>query len=304
MVTKFSSQYYKILYSAGIFIGTEAPQHVHVIRGVNPYIKKVLHDALFVFLQHGISYCTDYGASTILSRDKEFEPDFICASSKKETRGLDISLQLEHDKIVYSGIPIFDTLKYKHIDQNSADKVMIMLTWRPEDIGLTDFEESYNCKMTLEIYEMLKSYVSAANIIVISHPLIKDRMMETKLAESIYKGTLSEALKETKLLITDFSSVCYNSFYQGAGVLFLQDPLYVDRELIPKDDEWIGRRALSIDELKEHCRKGIEDGVVKLDYFRTSEHEMTYHTINEFCDGMNKARILDCLTEKGLFSFK
>lgn len=51
---------------------------------------------------------------------------------------------------------------------------------------------------------------------------------------------LSISIKKAKLLITDYSSIAYNSFYQGTGVIFYQPDLRLyEREngkLIPNDD--------------------------------------------------------------------
>ena len=99
------------------------------------------------------------------------------------------------------------------------------------------------------------------------------------------------------MLITDYSSVCYNSFYQGGGVVFYQPDLEVyetyNGKLIPNDDEYIGKRAFNIKELEEITRQTIENGKINLGKIRNSKFEENYKTINEFTDGKNIDRIFN-----------
>ena len=112
---------------------------------------------------------------------------------------------------------------------------------------------------------------------------------------------ISEILKKSKLLITDYSSVAYNSFYQGAGIIFYQPDLKLyEREngkLIPNNDEYIGKRAFNIDQLEDIIKEAVIDGKINLDTVRTEEFEEIYKTINEFSDGKNMERIYKELTD-------
>ena len=102
-------------------------------------------------------------------------------------------------------------------------------------------------------------------------------------------------MKKSKLLITDYSSVAYNSFYQGTGVIFYQPDLRLyEREngkLIPNDDEYIGERVFTIDDLENIIKRTIKDGKIDLDEVRTEEFKEIYETINEFSDGKNMERL-------------
>ena len=103
----------------------------------------------------------------------------------------------------------------------------------------------------------------------------------------------------TKLLITDYSSVCYNAFYQGAGVVFYQEDIEKyeaeNGKLIPNDDEYIGKRAFNINELESIIMEIIENNKIKLSEVRRKEFENNYKTINEFTDGKNIDRIYEKL---------
>ena len=143
-------------------------------------------------------------------------------------------------------------------------------------------------------------------MIIVAHPRIESLIAGTPLASSIWKKPISEVLSIAKLLITDYSSVCYNSFYQGGGVVFYQEDLeYYEQEngkLIPTDDEYIGKRIYSIDQLEQILKEGIQNQQIDLEYFRTKEHDKRYLTINEYTDGKNIDRICDALKKLHIIS--
>ena len=134
---------------------------------------------------------------------------------------------------------------------------------------------------------------------IIPHPKVFELLTSTDIKECVWQGKISEILEKTKMLITDYSSVCYNSFYQGGGVVFYQPDLEVyetyNGKLVPNDDEYIGKRAFNIKELEEITRQTIENGKINLGKIRNSKFEENYKTINEFTDGKNIDRIFNKL---------
>ena len=176
-----------------------------------------------------------------------------------------------------------------------------MLTWKPYEEQLYDFEKSSYYKNVVDIYNMLAKYMKKDNIIIIGHPKAYSLLVNTGLKNSLWNKPISKALEKTKLLITDYSSVCYNSFYQGAGVIFYQEDLEKyeaeNGKLIPNNDEYIGKRAFNLKELESIIKETIENNNIKLDKVRTKEFENNYKTINEFTDGKNIDRIYEKLVE-------
>ena len=167
---------------------------------------------------------------------------------------------------------------------------------------LSSFEKSTYYQYVCEVYDILKEKLPDSQIRIIPHPKIHDNLLQTDLKPHIWDGSVSEALKDTKLMITDYSSICYNVFYQGAGVVFYQPDVddYERRlgKLIPKENEYIGHRALNHEELKDILLSGIDDGKIQLDRFRNEQYEEIYRTINKYHDGKNVERIRDHLKEK------
>lgn len=156
----------------------------------------------------------------------------------------------------------------------------------------------------MAIYNALIQHIPENNIIISCHPKVQYYMENTHLAPRIWHGPISEVLEKGKLLITDYSSVCYNTFYQGGGVIFYHEDIKLYEEyngpLIPSVDEYIGERVFSIRDLQTLLSKGIRKGSIILNKFRTPEHEARYQTINEFHDGQNIIRIYQALKDRGI----
>lgn len=301
IVKKYSLKYYWLLYTASSYISTESPTHINVIRSNNHYFRKSINRINFIFLQHGVTYLKCHGRNSPFIVGKEATPSYMIVGSEKEKNVVSEMLGLSKDRIINSGLPIFSKIKFKHLNQSSEDIAVIMLTWKPYEEYLTDFEQSSYYQNIIKIHNILTKYLSNENVIIVAHPKIEDLIKNTPLAKNIWNHPISEVLSLAKLLITDYSSVCYNSFYQGGGVVFFQEDIeYYEQangKLIPQDDEYIGKRAFSFDELETILKSGLSNHIIHLDKFRTPEFEKRYHSINEFSDGKNIERICNELKE-------
>lgn len=301
VVRRFSFRYYWLVYGADTFISTEVPEsHVTVLRSNNYYLRKAIYETDLVFLQHGIVYMKHLGAASSFQKGRSGESRYMVVSSEKERDVCVEMLGYDREHFFVTGIPVFSRIDYRHINQDSDDYIMVMLTWKPYEEQLYDFSKSEYYRNVIEITEMLEKYFPKDRIIVLGHPKV-DRLLES-VDIRLWDGPVSEALNKAKVLITDYSSVCYNSFYHGAGVVFYQPDLARYEEevgsLIPKEDEYIGERAFNINELEKIIGSSVKDGVIDLGKLRTEKHEEIYATINEFHDGRNVERIIKELSER------
>lgn len=301
VVRQYSIKYYWLLFRATTYIATETHGHMNLLRSNNKYFRKTIRDNQFVFLQHGITYMKFHGKNSPFVAGKEMEPSYIIVNSDKEQQVIHNMLGIHNSHILKTGMAIFSKIPYKHLTQDSDDIAVIMLTWKPYEEMEEDFTKTSYYKNTVGIYEILRRYLSADQIKIVIHPKTNGHLENTPLASSIWTRPISEVLSIAKLLITDYSSVCYNSFYQGGGVVFFQEDLDLyeseNGKLIPADDEYIGQRAFSFEELETILEDGLDHGRILLDHFRTPEFERRYQTINEFSDGRNIERICDSLRE-------
>ena len=298
VVAKYSLKYYWLLYSSDCFISTETSSHLNVHRARNKYLRKALLERPLIFLQHGVTYLKCQGPSSVFGRGKEGEPAYMIVGSEKERAAAARMLHIKMEKCIITGLPIFSTIAYEHIHEDSEDIVTIMLTWKlSEEHLLTHFEDSKYYHFVREIYLMLQDLVPCERIRIVPHPKVKDMLLGTSLREMVWQGSVAEVLGTTKLLITDYSSVCYNAFYQGAAVIFFQPDLAeYEKEvgkLIPEPEEYIGYRTFNVEELQQTLRTGLQEGRVNLAYLRNQEYVRRYREINQFHDGRNIDRIVD-----------
>jgi hypothetical protein len=307
VVPKFSLRYYWLLYRATVFIGTEIPTHLSILRSNNARLRRHLYRGMFIFLQHGITYLKSQSLASSYVKGREGEADYIAVSSEKERDVITRDLHYEQRRILITGLTQFSLLEYQHINDDSNDVVTVMLTWKPYDESVDDsFATSY-CQTLLQVVEVVSGYVPQQNLRVIAHPKTTRMLAQTDLEASLWHGPISEALQSTKLLITDYSSVCYNVFYQGGAVIFCQPDLErYEQEvgpLIPGDDEYIGMRTFSTSELRSALANAFDrDGHIVFDTIRTVRHKRNNEAINFYHDGKNIDRIFQALREAGVIS--
>ncbi len=301
VVPKYSFKYYWLLYNSNHFISSESPIQINIIRSNNKYLRKALYEKEFIFLQHGVTYLKAHEQNSPYGKGKEAEPNYMVVGSQKEKYAVCDMLGIFEEKLLKSGLPIFDTIEYEHINNQTDDFITVMFTWKHYEEDLHDFRESSYYKNVIKTYDLLSKYIDTSKISIIPHPKVFDSLMNTEMKDSLWQGPISEILTKSKLLITDYSSVAYNSFYQGAGVIFYQPDLKVyEREtgnLIPDNDEYIGKRIFKIDELEDVIKETVVDGKINLDKVRTEEFKEIYKTINEFSDGKNIERLYQKLME-------
>ncbi|EOS25715.1 hypothetical protein C806_01842 [Lachnospiraceae bacterium 3-1] len=301
VVLKYSPKYYWLVYRANNVITTEAPAHLNILRSGNKYIRFRMIELKFVFLQHGVTYMKCHGPTSAFVAGREAEPEYIFVGSEKERDVVVDMLRIPEERVLITGLPIFSTIPYKHITAESEDFVTIMLTFKPYEERLDNFEKSRYYHAIIELYDILKNYVPEEKILIVAHPRIQYLLETTSLKERMWNRPISQVLEITKLMITDYSSVAYNSFYQGAAVLFYQEDIEEYEEvcgnLIPRDEEYIGLRAFDLQEFEDILGQIIQNQKIVLDVARTKEHEENYNSINEFHDGKNVERIYEKLAE-------
>lgn len=301
VVKKYSLKYYWLVFNASNFISTEAPIHLNILRSNNTALRRSTCDKKFIFLQHGVTYMKCQGDGSTFAKNKEGEASYIIVGSEKEKDAVVDMLRLKEEQVLNTGLPIFSKIDFKHINENSDDIVTVMLTWKPYEEQLYSFEESTYYKNTVEIYNMLTKYIDKEKIVIIPHPKVFDLLTSTDMKDNVWQGKISEILEKTKMLITDYSSVCYNAFYQGGGVVFYQPDLELyetyNGPLVPTDDEYIGKRAFDMEQLEGIVKETIINKKIDLTKIRNKKFEDNYATINEFSDGKNIERIYEKLKE-------
>lgn len=299
VIPNFTLKAYWCIYRATAVISTEAPSHVNILRSNNRFLRKSLYTKPFIFLQHGITYMKSQTKNSAFMAGKEAEPAYMVVGSEKERDVCVDMLMLPEERFLVCGLPIYDLVEYGHINQSSDNVATVMLTWKPYEEHLEDFTKTTYYKNTVMIANKLYELLPKESVRIVAHPKVFESLSKTPLGSSLWKGKISEVLRDTKLMITDYSSVCYNTFYQGGGIIFYQPDLNEyeldNGTLIPRDNEYIGPRVYVEEELVAILNMIITEGSIVLTHLRSKQQKDNYAAINAYHDGKNIDRLIDQL---------
>lgn len=224
VVERFSFAHFYRFFCATALLGTEAAAHAAELRTANRILLRRIFSRRFgyVFLQHGVMYMVALSAG----QRKEFRADgivfplgtkIVCSSQKEARHFVELGGFPAKDMYV-SGLPKFD----RAVRDEDADLILIMPTWRPweHNIVRTAPQEAPYFKMLVTLYEAMPEELRE-RVRILPHPLLRDTIKTTSLARHMWsEGSYDEALRRCAVLVTDYSSISYDAFYRGSGVVF------------------------------------------------------------------------------------
>ena len=174
-----------------------------------------------------------------------------------------------------------------------------MLTWRRWEYNIIrdNVEESNYYKMLNRIVDCIPNEYKD-KLIILPHPLFLSIIQKTDFELKKYipsSFTYDDILKDTKLLITDYSSISYDAFYRGSNVIFYWEEkdkclkkYGPSTKLMLNHDNSFGDIAYNQDELKP---------LIKPNYSKSQKKKYIdkYSKIVEFHDGKNTERLINYL---------
>ena len=188
------------------------------------YRRNKTHD-VHVFLQHGITKNMHEGLFSESCRSLKV---FLCGA-KPEYDYIFKDFHYENDVPQYTGFPRYDLLN------NFAEKnqIIIMPTWRANLDNLSDesFKQTmfFNCWSKLINDDILNGICLKNNLIIkfYMHHSFKQYLHLFKGGKAVKiigfgEENVQELLKESKLLITDFSSVYFDFAYMNKPTIYFQ----------------------------------------------------------------------------------
>ncbi|RIO55694.1 CDP-glycerol glycerophosphotransferase family protein, partial [Staphylococcus hominis] len=189
------------------------------------YIRKI--KATKVFLQHGV-LGTKNLSNINGNQLKDFNIDLFITSSEREKEIVVRDLKFNKNQVVVTGLARFDEL----FDENIAikDQILIIPTWRD---WLTNIEQlktsEYLKRITDLLYsDKLKEIVDKGTQVVFClHPNMQpffDYFKVPSYVKSIKQGEVNvqKLIKESKLMITDYSSVAFDFSFLNKPVIYYQ----------------------------------------------------------------------------------
>lgn len=293
------------LCAAQILISSESKGHCYAWRVQRGKIKEKLLSKKMVFLQHGVTAMkrVDY----VFKKTAANKVDLFVATSEYEKSIINKYFNYDDSEIIITGFTRWDVLKDTS-KENKRKEIFLMPTWRNwlDDVEPHVFEQSnyfknyielLNSKRLAEVLEKNDLYI---NYFV--HPKFKAYLDKfTSQSDRINviqpgEAPVNELMMRSSLLITDYSSVAFDMYYQKKPVLFyhfdIDDYNKYQGSYIDLENELFGDRAMTANELisliDDYASNGFKEKKEYMDmrskffkYVDNNNCERVYQAIND-----------------------
>ncbi|MCC2344178.1 CDP-glycerol glycerophosphotransferase family protein [Bacillus anthracis] len=302
IIKKYSFKHYLSIYNADYFISSELSNHLLNDRLYIDSLRNKIMEVPLIFLQHGIMFAkpVDNPMAFGFHKDKNLYNMYKSVISSELEAKEFYKMQYNRNDLILTGLATFDFAKLAP----DADKIAYMPTYRYWEEGLIYCDSIEETSYYKAIMKVIKGFEAAGLI---------DRLLivpHNKFSEFIYRNmpeynhiisdNPSEALKVSKVFITDYSSAIYDAQYRGAYPIFYweeKDYLIQQYKAIPPVNESNspGPVVYNIDELIS-----VVNDAIKNDYKIDRRYKKRYSRINKFKDGKNTNRIVRFLKEDNI----
>lgn len=294
IIEKYSFRHFLSIYNADYFIASELSNHVLNDRLYIESLRNKIQSTPLVFLQHGIMFAkpVDNPMAFGFHKDKTAFNVYKTVVSSHLEIGEFKKMNYEESDLILTGLATFD---YAKLDDD-ANKIAFMPTYRYWEEGLiyTDqIEETTYYKTIISVIDEFKKEGLIDQLLIVPHnkfsEFIYRNMPEYR---NIISDNPSEALKKSKVFITDYSSAIYDAIIRGAYPIFYwkeKDYLIDHYKAIPpvNEENAPGQVVYDVKSLVETCKQAIQN-----DYKVEEEYRQKYLKINEFHDHNNTERII------------
>lgn len=286
------------LLASKLLVSSDSKPHSYAWRPNNSFVSEMLKQKQIFFLQHGVIALKRVDG--IFGKNGGNPVNKFVVSTPLERSIIINKFGYKSTEVCMTGLARWDELVDKSKDYN---EVLIMPTWRnwlDEAENSTFLHSDYykNYSKLLES-ERLNKLLEDNNLMVnfYIHPKFKDYIgnfdVTSKRMRLIPYGEepLNELMMRCKLLITDYSSVCWDVYYMNKPILFYQFDydLYnkVHGSYINMEKDLFGYRSLTMDKLLDDFENAIKNN-----FKQPKEFEEMRESTFAFTDKNNSARIV------------
>lgn len=246
--------------AARLLISSDSKPHAYAWRAKESVIlPRILNEKKLVFLQHGVIalkrvefYSKGPNAVNLFVTSNQREHDIIVEE-----------MSYPSEDVIITGLARWDVLKDKGLQERH---ILVMPTWRNwlEEVSDLVFMASnyYRNYMSLLNDARLDRLLEEQDLYLdfYIHPKFRSYLSDFSISNGkrvrlIPFGTepLNQLIMGCKLLVTDYSSVCWDVYYQGKPVLFYQFDVEQYQETtgayIDLETELFGDRVMTAEEL-------------------------------------------------------
>lgn len=290
--------------AAELLVSTDTRNHLYAMRQRGSILKRYLRKKPLVFLQHGVTALKK--VDFFYGKGKSGSCDLFVVTSDFEKKIIEDYFGYAEDEIVNSGFARWDVLEDK---SEGLREILIMPTWRAwlENVTLEEFKESDYFHNYMELlnsprfHSFLEKNDLLANFYLHSkfREFIQDFSVESDRIRLIVFGEepANELMMRCKMLVTDYSSVCWDVFYLDKPVVFFQfdRDKYMEAHgsYLDMDKELFGDCAQDVDGLLTHMERCADDRFVV-----RPEYEKMQKSFYKYFDDQNSRRICDAIVKK------
>jgi CDP-glycerol glycerophosphotransferase (TagB/SpsB family) len=295
-----------LLLTCSKIISSESKGHGYVWRVSKGWIRPAINQKPFVFLQHGV-----LGLKMI---DNTFKANgmnhanLFVASSDFEKDIVMRYLGYSPNEVIVTGLARWDNLHQRKKETQKEKSILFMPTWRnwleeaPDDDFLQSeyFQEYSAIIKSKKINQWLNEHHSTLYFYI--HPkfaqFISYFKTDSDRIKIIFFGEqpLNKLLMDADLLITDYSSIAFEAFYQEKPTIFYQfdREKYIELQgsYMDLERDLFGPSARNENELLEKLDRMHKDGFKMEDkYLNFKEHYFRYY------DNHNSERIYNSIVQ-------
>ena len=305
-VIKFMSiRYIVYLLASKLLISTDTRTHAYAWRKKNSIIFQYMNSKKLVFLQHGVTALKK--VDFLYGKGRNGECRLFVVTSDYEKEIVKEHFGYKDKEIAVAGFARWDVL---HDKSEGSKEILLMPTWRNwlEEVGDDIFKESdyYQNYMKLLTSDRLAKLLEDNDLKLnfYLHPkfrdYIKDFKIDSKRIRLIPFGEepLNELMMKCRLLITDYSSVCWDVYYQGKPVIFyqfdLEDYYQLHGSYLNMRKDLFGPQVEELSDLFTELEKAVAGGFVL-----EPQYETLRKSYYKYIDDDNSKRICEAIMEKG-----
>lgn len=300
-----SIRHISYLLASRLLISTDFKAHAYAWRKRGSILEHLIRKKKLVFLQHGVTAFKK--VDFLYGKNRTGGCNLFVVTSDFEKEIVAKNFDYKEKEIAVTGFARWDVL---HDKSSGSKEIILMPTWRNwlEEMNDEEFKKSnyYLNYMKLlntpRLHKVLEKYDLTMNFYL--HPKFKEYIsnfvIDAKRIRFIPFGEepLNELMMKCRMLITDYSSVAWDTFYQYKPVVFYQFDLEEYNEThgsyIDMKHDLFGERVEEVEQLID---------LIEMYADKQFELEAKFRAMHEQCfryiDDNNSQRICEHIMKKG-----
>ena len=298
IIPALSFRHILYLLCADLLISPDGRHHAYAWKPMPNPVTRTLNKQKLYFLQHGVLALKN--VDSLFSVDSSSSVDYFTASSEFEKNIIVNRMGYNPDKVPVTGLARWDGLHDTSDPEHPV--ILLMPTWRSwlegqndEIFRQSDYYQHYTALLnSQELQNYLKEH--ELKLLFYIHPKLQEfigtfhsegSQIELYSFDSV---PLNQLIMHCSMMITDYSSACWDVYYQGKPVLFYQfdvdDYNRTNGSYLNMEKDLFGDRCTEQEDLvhliKDYAENGFQEkqkyAEMRKEYFAYIDHNNCQRT--------------------------